>query len=111
MNTPNRIWLLDNDAEISWCDDPDPAGLGDEAPDSAEYVKAEEIESLRKELSEEMEDHLDTGITLRKDRDEWKRLAEDRQATIDALMLEHCPDEMTPDQIAEYEENAVPIKR
>lgn len=24
------------------------------------------------------------------------------QAKIDALMLEHCPDEMTPEQIAEW---------
>lgn len=27
------------------------------------------------------------------------------QARIDALMLEHCPNEMTPQQIAEYERN------
>ena len=37
------------------------------------------------------------------DRDEWKRLAGARQARIDALMFEFCPDDMTADQIAEYE--------
>ena len=46
MKTAKHIWLLDDD-EIVWCDDPDPAGLGSEAPESVEYVKAEEIESLR----------------------------------------------------------------
>lgn len=31
------------------------------------------------------------------------RLTQHQQARIDALMLEHCPDEMTPEQIAEWE--------
>lgn len=32
------------------------------------------------------------------------------QARIDALMLEHCPDEMTPEQIAEWERHQVPVR-
>ena len=28
-----------------------------------------------------------------------------KQAKIDALMLEYCPDEMTPEQIAEWEKH------
>lgn len=31
------------------------------------------------------------------------RYAQHQQARIDALMLEYCPDEMTPEQIAEWE--------
>lgn len=30
------------------------------------------------------------------------RRCDDKQAAIDRLMLEHCPDEMTPEQIAEW---------
>ncbi len=38
------------------------------------------------------------------------RYAKHLQARIDALMLEYCPDEMTPEQIAEWErhQRAVP---
>lgn len=38
------------------------------------------------------------------------RYAQHKQAKIDALMLEYCPDEMTPEQIAEWErhQRAVP---
>lgn len=32
-----------------------------------------------------------------------------KQARIDALMLEWCPDEMTPEQLAEYERNQKPV--
>ena len=33
-----------------------------------------------------------------------------QQVTIDALMLEHCPDEMTPEQVDEWGKNQRPIK-
>ena len=41
---------------------------------------------------------------------EIARYAQHLQARIDALMLEYCPDEMTPEQIAEWErhQRAVP---
>jgi len=32
------------------------------------------------------------------------------QAKIDSLMLEYCPDEMTPEQMAEYEKRQVPAE-
>ena len=60
-----------------------------------------EIESLRNKFEIECAAHERTL----QNRDEWKRQSENRQAQIDALMLEYCPDDMTPDQIAEYEKN------
>ena len=37
---PNVIYLLDDpDWGAVWCDDPDPAGLGEDAPGSVEYVR------------------------------------------------------------------------
>lgn len=41
------------------------------------------------------------------EQDENERL----RARIDALMLEHCPDEMTPEQVAEWERHQVPSTR
>ncbi|GAG45030.1 unnamed protein product [marine sediment metagenome] len=69
--------------------------------DETTNANAKIIKSLRQEIDEQqkrMQDQMDLS-------NEWKRRAEDRQAQIDALMLEHCPDEMTPEQIAEYEKN------
>lgn len=37
------------------------------------------------------------------------RYAQHQQARIDALMLEYCPDEMTPEQIAEWERHQRPV--
>ena len=78
------------------------------------FVMAEEIESLRGQLADCQRKHIDAMELVKKDAmelikdkwergDEWKRLAGDRQARIDALMFEFCPDDMTADQIAEYE--------
>jgi len=39
--TPERIWLIDMGDCISWCDDPDPAGTGED--DAVEYVRAQLI--------------------------------------------------------------------
>ena len=73
-----------------------------------------EIESLRGQLADCQRKHIDAMELVKKDAmelikdkwergDEWKRLAGARQARIDALMFEFCPDDMTADQIAEYE--------
>ena len=40
--------------------------------------------------------------------DQYKRAAESNAARIDSLMLEHCPNEMTPEQIAEWGRNQRP---
>ena len=37
----------------------------------------------------------------------WKAAWDSQQARIDALMLEHCPDEMTPEQMAEWSKHQV----
>ena len=37
----------------------------------------------------------------------WKAAWDSQQARIDALMLEHCPDEMTPEQMAEWAKHQV----
>ena len=76
----------------------------------AAYIEAKEkeIETLREEVDLYYKRLLECGAAfneLQNEKDEWKRRADDRQATIDALMFEHCPDEMTPEQIAEYEKN------
>jgi len=33
-----------------------------------------------------------------------------KQAKIDALMLEHCPEEMTPEQVTNWEKNQKPVE-
>lgn len=37
----------------------------------------------------------------------WKAAWDSQQARIDALMLEHCPDEMTVEQMAEWAKHQV----
>lgn len=66
-------------------------------------------EIARSELLNDMADGMTEPIStsaLTAALDEIERL----QARIDALMLAHCPDEMTPEQIAEWErhQKAVP---
>lgn len=39
---------------------------------------------------------------LKLDLEEARRESECRQSKIDSLMLEYCPDEMTPEQVAEW---------
>lgn len=38
-----------------------------------------------------------------------ERDAQAKQAKIDALMLEYCPDEMTPEQVEEWGRHQVPV--
>ena len=47
----------------------------------------------------------EAAISLRIQADEIEHL----RARIDALMFEHCPDEMTPEQIAEWERHQQPV--
>lgn len=49
------------------------------------YVRADLIEALRQQLAA-------------------------KQAEVDALMLEYCPNEMTPEQLEEWGRNQVPVK-
>jgi hypothetical protein len=41
----------------------------------------------------------------------WQAARAPLQAKIDALMLEYCPDEMTPEQIDEWERHQRPVSR
>lgn len=52
-----------------------------------------------------VEDH----IALMNENDELRRALGAKQAEIDRLMLEYCPSEMTPEQIAEWGANQKPI--
>jgi hypothetical protein len=52
---------------------------------------------------------VEAGVAMRQMRDatgeriaELEREVAAKQARIDALMFEHCPDEMTPEQVAEW---------
>lgn len=50
-------------------------------------------------------------IALDKDIEEMHKAETDAlQAKIDALMLEYCPDEMTEEQLEEYERNQRAVK-
>ena len=59
------------------------------------------------ELYEKLEDELNE---LKRQRNEYKADASAKQAEIDRLMLEFCPDEMTPEQIEEWGKHQVPAK-
>ena len=37
-----------------------------------------------------------------------EKARDEQQAEIDRLMLEHCPEEMTPEQIANWKQSQVP---
>lgn len=43
-----------------------------------------------------------TYSTLLSENERLRREKDDLQARIDSLMLEHCPDELTEEQIIEY---------
>lgn len=51
---------------------------------------------------------LETAAALRAELAEAKKDRDAKQAKIDELMLEYCPEEITPEQLAEYERNQVP---
>lgn len=40
---------------------------------------------------------------------DWRRQVQALQAKIDELMLEHCPEEMTKEQLDEYDKHQVPV--
>ena len=46
MRVPETIWLLDDGDGISWCNDPDPCGLQEEAPDSTQYFRADVLRQV-----------------------------------------------------------------
>ena len=83
-----------------------------ETPEDKDFM-AQHIKALKKEIetlthrNEQLKDLIKSeqrlSEVLEKRGDEWKRRAGARQARIDALMFEFCPDDMTADQIAEYE--------
>ena len=54
----------------------------------------------------ERDDRPDGDYVLYKDHDEAVSAL---QARIDRLMLEHCPDEMTPEQKANWKKHQAPI--
>jgi len=56
-----------------------------------------------------MSEYLETNAHLRAELFEAKRQLAAKQAQIDELMLEYCPDEMTEEQLAEYARHQVPI--
>ena len=47
---------------------------------------------------------------LEKEITELKRQLDAKQARIDELMIEYCPDEMTEEQWKTYEKHQVPVK-
>jgi len=71
----------------------------------------ERAESLRAELAEQCRLHAigmerELALIGRADRAEAEAAA--KQARIDELMLEYCPDEMTPEQIENWKRHQVP---
>jgi len=71
----------------------------------------ERAESMRAELAEQCRLHAigmerELALIGRADRAEAEAAA--KQARIDELMLEYCPDEMTPEQIENWKRHQVP---
>lgn len=57
------------------------------------------------------EDLIFENLRLRVELAECKRDAASKQAKIDELMLEFCPDEMTDEQITEWAKHQVPAPK
>jgi hypothetical protein len=68
-------------------------------------AQAGEIERLELILQHSRNDNRDAGTLIAELEADNARL----QARIDALMLEHCPDEMTAEQLAEWGNSQVPV--
>lgn len=51
------------------------------------------------------------AVNVREGADAQAREIARLQASIDALMLEHCPDEMTPEQVANWERHQNAVQR
>ena len=68
----------------------------------------DKLEACQQSLRE----HMAEIERLKSDLDEWRRECraeiERLKAQVDALMLEFCPDEMTPEQVERWGENQKP---
>lgn len=65
----------------------------------------ERLETENAELKEQMAADINYMKVKGKELQAAEGRASDLQAQIDRLMLEYCPDEMTPEQIENYERN------
>ncbi len=72
---------------------------------------ARENEKLKSAVKRITPENLRNADNLRSELDACKRANEYLQAKIDALMFEYCPDEMTPEQIAEWGRNQAPSEQ
>lgn len=77
--------------------------------DDGEYYLAADVDAAVEALRVEV-----MGLTARAERAEARvaeleRAVARAQARIDALMLEYCPDEMTPEQVAEWARHQRPV--
>lgn len=55
-------------------------------------------------------DSLDHTLRLYAEKERLRLEVAAKQARIDELMLEHCPDEMTEEQVATYTEHQKPVQ-
>ena len=111
---PETIYLLDQPECVCWCDDPDPSGLGDDAPEPVAYVRkdspsltvtdnsaviarlqaerdalAESLRACSKALRDEVESRRGSELDRRVDRD----LAEADDADDLLASLENEPEQ------------------
>lgn len=112
MNLVERL----REACIDW-------GVANEAADEIATLRKElEIERLRLAAcgvaalgyfegccDEYKSASLDDVLRMREELEAARKDAESKQAKIDRLMLEYCPDEMTPAQVKEWELNQKPF--
>ncbi len=130
INTPAaNVWMVAYPRELYVPESWPPLYVKDEdycvlAAESAEFKRRAEAAEAYKErhrncvqdtaiaLDHATERARVAEAALTAARAEAEKLRKDNgalQATIDALMLEYCPEEMTPEQLAEYERSQVRV--
>lgn len=88
-----------------WLESPQCGLLGDERVQEAAKLlrlcSQQKMEMGMSEANQQLE-RFPEELRMRKELDELRRELAAKQAQIDRLMLEFCPDEMTQDQISEW---------
>lgn len=67
------------------------------------------LDSLTSTMAKSRKTLVAEHVEMKRQRDFVVRQRDELQARLDALMLEYCPAEMTPEQVAEWERNQRPV--
>jgi hypothetical protein len=80
--------------------------IDDVNQNQADRIK--QLEAVARKQKEAWDQHMEVAQGNAWEIVKLEREVEAAQAKIDALMLEYCPDEMTEDQVANWERHQVP---